>query len=641
MIDHIYLYILIGLLLFKPASGVSQVNGSNRAATQLVQAIGVDDIQAEIIERGEQDFCVLPVPISGEAHEFYERCQKSHREQVALDLAEKTFAELQKNLCADEKNKNLHLEDCAPPIFDFYKSIEELYQSTCEAHCQSIVPPSAQSKINCSDGIKCRNLFGRESELLSFGQGCFDGVKDGGGTVLAGLEAFAATPVNAYSSLVQITEGIFKMGFHDFVQRDLYESEQGIRASVRLAKAFPEMLKRQLKVLRCMDSEVGRRYICHFGTVAGAVAAQMVLVRRVGLAELEGVLSKKAFERLEGKTPGQGAVAPLGSLRTTDEVVEAFIESANGKKLKGALDELEFEVFRRGLRDIQENPNDAKMMVSLIDEMSDDNLEDLVSLIKDRVNDSSIVGGMDPAIKLRNSMFPFLVQRHSRQLGGNISVSGVGVSSDFLQARQKAARVDTIEELPNVDSESLQTRRELTDGIRGGTGYQKIEKGELNGKAVFIKTSRAKVNSENTIRSTAEVVNEGRMAALLERLGIGPKYHGTTVEVDPQTRQQHYVTVTEYLDGEAFSGNETMLKTVITQSMIDDIRKSGHLLNEAGIEPNDIQFQLTRDGRAVLIDPEMFDFVDLRDTEAIADMEALAQRLEAVRLLQSRQNEFN
>ncbi len=614
---------------------------STPALDALVEEIGLDKIEEQLRLQGRENECMIP-PVYGEdPQQVLDRCRRYQRHSIALELAGQTFEGIQERVCDGEDPASLSVENCAPSLLQFYQSLDEVYEATCEAYCQSIVPAEAHSKINCGAGIKCQSLMGREDEILAFGQGCFDGVKDGGMTVLNTMADIAATPVDAYAGLVQITNGIMRNGFHDYINQTLVEGEREIGTTVRMAREFPEMMRNQLKVLRCLDSEVARQYMCHFGTVAAAVAAEVVLLRRVRFTEIQEMISSKAFSMLDSsagtKLSRIGGLS-LRNLSTTDQVATAFAQSAMGQKLRSDLSDIEYAIFERALKDVPENPADSKMLSSLVDNLNEENYGQFLNLVKTSVAGAS-ARFVDPAIQLRTKIFPALVSMNSAQLGARI-VDYFEIPNSFEKLRERASSVDSYDELPRVDmTQFSEDRSLLTSGVRSGTGYEQLETATRNGQRVCIKTSRATVGEADVraARNAAEVVNEGRMAVLLHRLEIGPRYHGTTIERNPRTNRDHYVTVTDFVEGKAFTGDEWDLDIPVTQTMIDDVRRAGQRLDAAGIEPNDVQFQLTPDGRAVLIDPEMFEFDTPGKTNAVDEMEAIAQQLEAVRLLQQRQ----
>ncbi|NQZ02864.1 MAG: hypothetical protein HRT45_19545 [Bdellovibrionales bacterium] len=113
---------------------------------------------------------------------------------------------------------------------------------------------------------------------------------------------------------------------------------------------------------------------------------------------------------------------------------------------------------------------------------------------------------------------------------------------------------------------------------------------------------------------------------------MGPRHYGVTTDVIDG--QRHYVIVNEFVEGEHFSPLINTLNTRVTPSMIEDIRIAGARLEAAGIQVSDPQFRLTPDGRAVLIDPEYFTFGTPGQTTSVELMEALAQRLESIMLVQ-------
>ena len=95
----------------------------------------------------------------------------------------------------------------------------------------------------------------------------------------------------------------------------------------------------------------------------------------------------------------------------------------------------------------------------------------------------------------------------------------------------------------------------------------------------------------------------------LSRLGIHvPRLRGIT-----QLPSGAYALVTDFIEGLHFSVWGVEAKVLqhhrhfrFTEVMLADVQHALNKLSEGGIVANDVQFRLSGDGRAYLIDPEMF-----------------------------------
>ncbi|MEO0335818.1 MAG: hypothetical protein AAF202_05470 [Pseudomonadota bacterium] len=347
------------------------------ALDQLVESIGVEDLNEELQRRNDGvDPCFFAMTIPGSEAADHESCMANMRRNLALEASEETFDELQSHLCDSGEITSAAAEDCAHPLIDFYESFDELYQVTCESYCQAAVSPAAHNLITCSEGAQCQNLSDRRDELYDFGMECFQGVRDGGAASLQGLgdaiEGTLRLPYDAYMQLVYIMQ----MGFHDWMLNAVSNDLERVDDTVRLARAIPGMIENQVRVMRCMDTEIARQYICQFATMAGAAVATAAVARRVALPQLERLLSDRAFEEI---AVSRGR--PLGNLDglEIDEVLDRLGETPQGRRLAEELTDEEYEAFARSMMVREE---DGPFFAQLITELDTNDMDDLIALIR-------------------------------------------------------------------------------------------------------------------------------------------------------------------------------------------------------------------------------------------------------------------
>lgn len=166
-------------------------------------------------------------------------------------------------------------------------------------------------------------------------------------------------------------------------------------------------------------------------------------------------------------------------------------------------------------------------------------------------------------------------------------------SETFKFLRDRILRkVKDVSDLPQIPHGKLTDLSALKDA--GGLGNSGILKAMLNGRSVVIK------------KAPRELVKESRWFMVMNKMGLGPEFHGITILEDGTPG-----IVTEFLDGAPFSYNSDASKLQeieLTAKMERQVRATGTLLHQAGITyAPDLQFMLTRDGRAVVIDPEYFE----------------------------------
>lgn len=149
---------------------------------------------------------------------------------------------------------------------------------------------------------------------------------------------------------------------------------------------------------------------------------------------------------------------------------------------------------------------------------------------------------------------------------------------------------------PRIEPSELGTLQKLDAGGLGNSG---VFKAELGSETVFIKISSTQTRTEG------DVLAEARNIMLLNKVGLCPEFKGL-IRLD-ETR---YGIVTAFEDGVAFPprpGYALPADLNLTEKMATDIESAGKLVSAVGLGyAPDMQFMLTRDGRATLIDPEYF-----------------------------------
>jgi predicted Ser/Thr protein kinase len=148
-------------------------------------------------------------------------------------------------------------------------------------------------------------------------------------------------------------------------------------------------------------------------------------------------------------------------------------------------------------------------------------------------------------------------------------------------------------QFPLVAESELKIQSQLNVG---GRGNKNILMGTYRNKKIIVKVSDSSMRSEET------VFNEARWLMFLNKFDLGPEFYGLH-----RTANGDLALVMEYIEGEAFSLSSSQVQIPITKSMIFYIRKTAFSLKNLGIAyAPDLQFILTKDGRAQIIDVEYF-----------------------------------
>lgn len=167
-------------------------------------------------------------------------------------------------------------------------------------------------------------------------------------------------------------------------------------------------------------------------------------------------------------------------------------------------------------------------------------------------------------------------------------------------ARDEFDITDTFEMVPKVNENKLEVLEKFRPD--SGTNENYFFRGEYKNKKVFIKT----LDDEVDKFSPGLMLNEARNYYLMDMLGIGPKFHGTT-KINGKVG-----VVLEHIEGVLVKwGSNPQLRQAgikIKPSAIRDMKLAASRLDQAGIHnPKDMQFIISSDGtKATLVDPEHF-----------------------------------
>lgn len=199
---------------------------------------------------------------------------------------------------------------------------------------------------------------------------------------------------------------------------------------------------------------------------------------------------------------------------------------------------------------------------------------------------------------------------------GKCSPAEARAIGDLIHSR--ADRLKTWESFPKISETALSDRQEL---LGEGGGFLRIEKATMTiegtERDVFVKISRARVgvSADDTSlaagfrltqsRTLSDVENEVRFFKVFSEAGFAPEVRGVT------TIDGHYAVVTDFVRGVHFDPKDRQLPAnfFISRFGVDDMRKIKSFCLEKQIDPIDIQFRVTPEGRVFIIDPELFTFV--------------------------------
>ncbi|NQZ02670.1 MAG: hypothetical protein HRT45_18565, partial [Bdellovibrionales bacterium] len=516
----------LGLLLFCVCAFVVKGDQPGDQLDGLVEAIGVEVLDEELRLRNDDlDPCFGATNFVGATDSDRENCERDLRRNLALEAAEETFQEMQRHLCDGAESADLQVEECAHPLLNFYESIDELYQSTCQAYCQALVPASSHGLITCSQGVQCQNLSQREEELYAYGIECLQGARNGGAALVEGVgqavESTLRIPYDAYMQLVFITQH----GFHDWMLTALSNDIDRAGDTVRLIRAVPEMIRNQMRALRCMETEVARQYICQFATTAAATVATTALARRVALPEIERMIASMSYGDIVPGRPG-GGWGDVSNL-SPPELMIRLRQSPNGQRLLEELTDEEYEILEQALLF---RSRETGLHAQLINELDTNDMNDLIEIIRRQAGRDVTYSMDDSRVEyLTAELREFLPERGSQIVGTPPLVDDFELTAEVRRDIDAASGIRTIDDTRGVDLVDIENRVELTvdrspsaGSELSGYGILRGEVGELNGEPVFLKTSRADIEGGGN-RSEFQVINESRMTQLLEEHGLGPR----------------------------------------------------------------------------------------------------------------------
>ena len=149
------------------------------------------------------------------------------------------------------------------------------------------------------------------------------------------------------------------------------------------------------------------------------------------------------------------------------------------------------------------------------------------------------------------------------------------------------------ESYPYISLASLQPSEYSNNGDRNRGMFE----GLLGGKRVVIK-----------FVAHARGYNEYQWLKFLNHYGLGPKVFGFTKgwRVNGTRSQVLYAVVMEQIEG-VNTKNFHSSAFLAQKSAIAEVERTGDLLSKHGVVANDLQFLITKTGRAILIDPEHFE----------------------------------
>lgn len=130
----------------------------------------------------------------------------------------------------------------------------------------------------------------------------------------------------------------------------------------------------------------------------------------------------------------------------------------------------------------------------------------------------------------------------------------------------------------------------------------------------------------------ARLDNEIKFTEELSELGYGPQYRGTVRGQDGNTR-----IVTDFVEGTHIQPGESVDYSKLTPEIIDRMDEIGNDLIRRGIEPVDLQFRVTPDGKVYVVDPAEFSRLEkVEDAKVLRelherDMRELREGLESFR----------
>lgn len=166
----------------------------------------------------------------------------------------------------------------------------------------------------------------------------------------------------------------------------------------------------------------------------------------------------------------------------------------------------------------------------------------------------------------------------------------------------------SLDQIPFISLESYDSVVEETKET--GMGTEKILRASRNGREYFVKVSKARVDRQGLpLRTLEDILNEASWAnGLNSYFGLGPKFYGVTIY------EGRYALIFDWSQGfhlhEGLHGAPFRLIESDKQKIIHEMTNTVKTLIDADVDPIDIQFRLSDEGKAILIDTESFRFVD-------------------------------
>lgn len=298
----------------------------------------------------------------------------------------------------------------------------------------------------------------------------------------------------------------------------------------------------------------------HAGDAAGAGSKLTPDV--IKNAKLNDTARVAKFEKLMGVKPGTFANDP--------EKVAAILKAHN---MPGTVGKLNFSQIRERVTFLKKQRTaDGKRMFS----------------------DDEIRTGMDKGI-FGNLWDDFdeggrgLV-KESKTI--DAAVAGA-VNNDLKNAK-------VIKEIKDTTWESGQSA--YTGANNGGLEIMEKDGKKLFAKIKFPPADTTRYTDEQMVLLEKQFLNEVEYTKKLSDLGLGPKFHGVVKGNDGK-----YRVVTDFVDGyEVHLGGVDEIAGQVPTSVIQEISKKSKALLDAGIDPVDLQFRVTKDGKVFIVDPELF-----------------------------------
>ena len=157
-----------------------------------------------------------------------------------------------------------------------------------------------------------------------------------------------------------------------------------------------------------------------------------------------------------------------------------------------------------------------------------------------------------------------------------------------------------VKEIKDTTWESGQTV--YTGANNGGLEILEQDGQKLFAKIKFPPADTTRYTHEQMALLEKQFLNEVEYTKKMSDLGLGPKFHGVVKGKDGK-----YRIVTDFIDGyEVHLGGVEEVAGKVPTSVIQEINRKSKAVMDAGIDPVDLQFRVTKDGKVYVVDPELF-----------------------------------